>query len=271
MKHYLVEGKTLPEAYHKALVVLEEEGVLYPCPDYNTTMKEIPLTFHVENAIAEPFISRLFPGGHYELQQYVMEIVDGILDFKIADGTCWEYTYHDRYVKQLPWLYQELRRNPDTRRAVMNIRDFEVDTSNSDPACLQNIQFIFRDNKLHMKVLMRSNDAVRATFMNAVGFIFLLKKVANDLGYEVGSYTHTANSFHAYERTFTTLTKYAGDIKSKDMSDLTYDYEGMYKELMEESIPAIMKAVQVLKDKAEMVLIRTERFKRNAEQTSNRP
>lgn len=97
MKHHLVEGKTLPEAYHKSLVKLYQEGCKYPCPDYDTNMLETSLTLYVENAIAEPFISRLFPGGHRELQQYTMEIVDGILDFKIGEGNCWEYTYHNRF------------------------------------------------------------------------------------------------------------------------------------------------------------------------------
>jgi thymidylate synthase len=247
MRHYLVEGKTLPEAYHKALVTLQENGPVVPCPDYNTNMKEISLTFYVEDAIAEPFISRLFPGGHYELQQYTMEIVDGILDFKIGDGNCWEYTYHKRFAYQLDWIYEELRRNPYTRRAVMNIRDFDVDTSNEHPACLQSMQFFIRDGKLHMKVMMRSNDAVQATFMNAVGFIALQRKIAKDLNLPVGSYTHTAHSFHAYERSFPVLEKYVEDIQSKPFGDVTFEYEGFYKDLMQEAIPQIMKTVDTLK------------------------
>lgn len=248
MKHHLVEGKTLPEAYHKALVKLYQEGSHYPCPDYNTSMLETSLTFYVENAIAEPFISKLFPGGHRELQQYTMEIVDGILDFKVGDGNCWEYTYHQRFAYQLPWIYSELKKNPYTRRAVMNIRDFEVDTSNTHPACLQSIQFFIRDGKLHLKIMMRSNDAVQAAFMNAVGFIALQRKVAADLGYQVGSYTHTANSFHAYERSFKTLEKYVKDIQECDIKELTYNYEEFYRELMEESIPDIMQQVNTLKE-----------------------
>ena len=248
MRHHLVEGKTLPEAYHKALVKLYEEGSIVPCPDYNTNMLETSLTFYVEDAIAEPFISKLFPGGHRELQQYTMEIVDGILDFKIGDGNCWEYTYHQRFAYQLPWIYSELKKNPYTRRAVMNIRDFEVDTSNEHPACLQSIQFFVRNDKLHMKIMMRSNDAVQAAFMNAVGFIALQRKVAADLGYAPGSYTHTANSFHAYERSFKTLEKYVKDIRERDIEELTFNYEEFYKELMEESIPEIMQQVNALKE-----------------------
>ena len=61
---------------------------------------------YVENAIGEPFISKLFPGGHRELQQYTMEIVDGILDFKIGEGNCWEYTYHNRRLSTAPDLFR---------------------------------------------------------------------------------------------------------------------------------------------------------------------
>ena len=250
MKMYFVEGETLPEAYHKALYCLEKSGAVYPCPDYNTTMKELPMTFYVENAVKEPFISRLFPGGHHELQQYIMEICDGILDFMVGAGeNVWEYTYHQRFAYQLPWVIEELRRNPFSRRAIMNIRDFEVDSSNDHPACLQSIHFVIRDNKLNMTVMMRSNDAVQATFMNAVGFISLQKKVAAELEVPVGSYTHIAYSFHAYENCFEKLKKYAEAMEKKDIGDLTYRYEGFYDELMTAEIPAIMAMVQDQKDK----------------------
>lgn len=248
MKHYFVEGNTLPEAYHKALVVLENEGGMYPCPDYNTTMKEVSLTFYVEEATAEPFISKLFPGGHHELQQYVMEICDGILNFMTEMGeSYWEYTYNQRFAYQLPFIISELKKNPYSRRATMNIRDFEVDTQNDHPACLQSIGLYIRDGKLHMKITMRSNDAVQATFMNAVGFVALQRKLAEELGVKVGSYTHTAYSFHAYERSLDNLKKYVADIESKPIDELTYDYEEFYKDLMTEEIPSIYAMVETLK------------------------
>ena len=250
MKMYYVEGKTLPEAYHKALVELNKNGNIYPCPDYNTTMKELPMTFYVENAIAEPFISKLFSGGHHELQQYTMEICDGILDFMIGiDENVWEYTYHQRFAHQLPWIIEELKRNPYSRRAIMNIRDFDVDSSNNHPACLQSIHFCIRDDKLHMTVMMRSNDAVQATFMNAVGFISLQKKVAAELNIKVGSYTHIAYSFHAYENCFDKLINYTKAIKTRPVEELTYNYIGFYDKLMNDEIPSIMDMVVDQKEK----------------------
>lgn len=247
---YLVEGNCLPEAYHKALYHLEHLGVEYPCPDYNTTMKELPMTIHVKDANAEPFISKLFPGGHHELQQYTMEICDGILDFMVgAAENVWEYTYHQRFEKQLPWVIEELKRNPYSRRAIMNIRDFEIDSSNEHPACLQSIHFAIREDKLNMTVMMRSNDAVQATFMNAVGFIALQNKVAKELNVPVGSYTHIAYSFHAYENCFDKLRNYANKIAMTDLEDLTYQYDPFYKEIMEAEIPSIMKMVSEQKRK----------------------
>ena len=248
MKHYYVEGKTLPEAYHKSLEILEGQGNIYPCPDYNSTMKEVSLTFYVEDATAEPFVSKLFPGGHYELQQYEMEITDGVLDFMTSlGGNYWEYTYHQRFAYQLPFIYEELRRNPYTRRATMNIRDFEVDSKNEHPACLQSIGLYQRDGKLHMKITMRSNDAVQATYMNACGFIALQKKIAQELGYNVGSYTHTSYSFHAYENSYNTLKSYVDSIKTKSINELTYNYNEFYKELMQEAVPQIMEKIATLK------------------------
>ncbi len=245
MKELFVSGRSLPEAYHKALLALHKHGEITDCPDYNQKQKECSMTIFVEEPFAEPMISKLFIGGHADLEQYRQEVLDGILDFRIGKG--WDYTYHDRIAKQLPFVYAELRRNPDSRRAVIDVRDWKEDTreGNTSPACLQHIQYFVRNGKLHCKVLMRSNDAAEATFMNMFAFIMLQKKVADELGYEVGSYTHRANSFHCYEKDFRLLESYIRGITSGE--NITYEYEGFYKELMEESRPEIEEKVRQLK------------------------
>jgi thymidylate synthase len=248
MREIFIEAKNLTDGYHQALLALQKSGDIVGCPDYNQLQKECSMTVCVEDPIREPRVSKLIIGGHYELQQYVLEILDGILDFKIGDGNCWEYTYHDRYAHQIPFILQELKRNPLTRRAIMNIRDFKVDSSNADPACMQSIQFFIRGDKLHMKVLFRSNDLPEAFFFNAFALIKLQEKVAAELGIPVGSYTHRANSMHCYEKNFGMLENFVKSIETKPAEELTYEYEGFYRDLMEESIPGIMKQVQLLKD-----------------------
>lgn len=246
MIEHSVKGHNLPEAYHNALRKLQECGEISDCADWDTTQKELSMTIEVTNPLAEPMISKCFIGGTYELQQYMMEMLDGILDFEVELGN-WAYTYHQRYADQYQFVIDELRRNPSSRRAVMLIWDKTKDDYSEEPPCFNHCQFFIRNNKLDMKVLFRSNDACKATFMNAFALIMLQKRIADELGIEVGTYVHRANSFHCYEKDFQLLAGYVGRIESSSFEDLTYDYEGDWKEEMEEAIPDILKKVEELK------------------------
>lgn len=238
-------GRTLPEAYHEALTLLHDCGDLVECPDYNTIQKEISMTMVVEQPLAEPMISKLFIGSYRELEQYRQEMLDGILDFEVEKGN-WAYTYHSRIAPQIPFILDELTRNPYSRRAVIDIRDWKIDSKSSDPACLQHIQYFVRDGKLHCKTLFRSNDACKATYMNAFALIMLQKRIADELGYEVGSYTHRANSFHCYEVDFKLLENY---VKRLNHECATYHYVGEWDELMDEVKPEIAAMVEELKNR----------------------
>lgn len=243
MYELFVTGDTLTDGYHKALEALYENNSLVPCPDYNTSQKEASVTFVVEEPLKEPMISRLFIGDPRSLEQYRQEMLDGILDFEVDRGN-WDYTYHRRMENQLPWVIEELRRNPDSRRAVISIRD-EEDMKSGSPACLQSIQYLLRDDKLHCKVLFRSNDATKASFMNAFALIMLQKRIADDLGAQMGTYTHRANSYHVYERDFPMFEGYIKRIRSGE--DLSYDYTGEWDELMEDAKAEIAKMVEKLR------------------------
>lgn len=278
MKERIVYGETLPDAYHKALIELADYGEIAPCADWDTTQKEISLTMVVLHPLAEPMISKLFIGGPRELEQYRQEILDGILDFELERGN-WHYTYHDRifnykiYEKQrdryargydvlqldqASFVVDELKRNPSSRRAVIQIRDVGDDVVSNDPACMQHLQYFIRDGKLECKVLFRSNDACKASFMNSFALIMLQKRIADELGVEVGSYTLRANSWHCYERDFDMLDGYVKRIekaygfKEDDEAGVYYvcdDYEDDWKEMMEEYQPEIAKMVEELKNR----------------------
>lgn len=240
-------GYSLPEAYHKALWMLEMYGEDVPCPDYNTTQRELSMTLMVKHPLEEPMISKLFIGGPKELEQYRQEILDGILDFEVDKGN-WAYTYHQRMTDQIPFIVEELRRNPFSRRAVITVREKGKDMGSSDPACLQHIQYFIRDGALHCKVLFRSNDACKATFMNAFALIMLQKRIADELGVGVGTYTHRANSFHCYEKDFGMLKGYVERIVScESLHGMSYRYEGEWDEMMEGAKPEIAKMVRDLK------------------------
>lgn len=258
MQEFLVNRYTLPEAYHAALMQLYNFGNVVPCPDYNTEQKEISMTMVIQNPLAEPLISKCFIGGPKDLEQYRQEMLDGILDFEVDKGN-WKYTYHDRMagywvfnddyyqVNQIQFIIDELKRNPYSRRAVIDIRDNSEDMYSDDPACLQHIQYFIRENKLHSIVLFRSNDACKATFMNAFALIMLQKKIADELGLEMGTYTHRANSFHCYARDYDLLAGYIKRIMNEKHKDICYSYIDDWCELMDEAKEEIRKNVEQLK------------------------
>ena len=244
MREFLLTGTTLPEVYHDALRWLYAMGKESAVPDYNTKQREVCMTMQVLRPLGEPMISKLFIGGPKELEQYRQEMLDGILDFEVMKGN-WAYTYHQRMAKQIPFVVRELRRNPDSRRAVIDVRDWVTDSASTDPACLQHIQYFIREGALHCKVLFRSNDACKAAFMNMFALVMLQKRIAEELGVKVGTYTHRANSFHVYERDYGLLAGYVERIDGH--SGCCYRYMGDWDELMEAYTPQIAAEVAALK------------------------
>ena len=248
MNEYFCRGTTLPIAYHKALLELQDAPVI-PCPDWNTEQKEVSMTLFVEEPLRDNMISRLFFGDPASLEQYRQEMLDGILDFEVERGN-WNYTYHARYANQYQFILDELRRDPYSRRAVMDIRTLE-DMGSPDPACWQHVQYFIRDGQLHGKILFRSNDACKATFMNAFALILLQKRIADTLGVEMGTYTHRANSFHCYARDFAMLDGYCARIRAGEVDcerdDLTFSYEDDWIEQMRDAQDEIRHKVASLK------------------------
>lgn len=249
MAELFVEEKTLPEGYHKALLALKAKGDIVDCADWNTTCLDTSMTIHLTEPLTEPLISKCFIGGPRELQQYIMEMLDGILDFEVEKGN-WVYTYHDRMVNcegknQIDFVIDELKRSPSSRRAVILIRN-SSDIGSEDPACLQHIQYFIHNGRLDCKVLFRSNDACKASFMNMFALIMLQKRVADAVGVPMGTYTHRANSYHCYERDFGSLDGYIKRITETPESCIT-EYEGDWKEMMDEEIDSIWDTVAELK------------------------
>ena len=112
---------------------------------------------------------------------------------KIAQGRLNQWNY----------VVNELRKDPDSRRAIMHIRvpDDSVDAK-LDVPCTLALQFFIRDGKLHQVVNMRSSDVIFGIAYDIPAFTIFQEILANELGVELGTYTHTSNSLHIYERHF---------------------------------------------------------------------
>jgi thymidylate synthase len=112
---------------------------------------------------------------------------------KIANGRFAQYDY----------VIDELKKDRDSRRAVMHIRvPSDSLDAKLDMPCTLSLQFFIRDEKMHMVTSMRSSDLIFGIAYDIPAFTLFQEMLANEFGIEVGTYTHTSNSLHIYERHF---------------------------------------------------------------------
>lgn len=119
---------------------------------------------------------------------------------RIADGAYvqWEY------------VKEELKRDPDSRRAVIHIRTPDDSIyATKDVPCTLSLQFFIRNGDLHLHVSMRSSDIILGIAYDVPAFTLIQEVLANELGTGLGEYVHTSNSLHCYERDFETLSAIA--------------------------------------------------------------
>ena len=116
-------------------------------------------------------------------------------DRKVRSNYGWQWERNH----QLDKVVAMLKSNPETRQAVISIYDGkEISTYRKDTPCTYAVQFTVLDNKLHMAVLMRSNDLWFGFCNDQYCFASLQELVADRLSIELGTYYHFAHNLHLY-------------------------------------------------------------------------
>lgn len=108
---------------------------------------------------------------------------------------------------QLSHVIGILRHSPDSRQAVVSLWDrSDVYVANNrlskDIPCTLSLQFLVRDNRLHMITTMRSQDIWLGMPYDVFCFTCLQMIVADALNIEVGVYVHQCGSVHLYEKNY---------------------------------------------------------------------
>lgn len=117
------------------------------------------------------------------------------------DGKTLNGAYGPRIKKSLLKIVEILKKDPDSRRAVVPIYGKEdAGLDSKDIPCTIGFQFLIRNNKLDMIVNMRSNDIFLGFPYDTFNFTMWQEYVACKLNIEIGTYTHIANSLHFYEK-----------------------------------------------------------------------
>jgi thymidylate synthase len=108
--------------------------------------------------------------------------------------------------KQLAWVIKTLQQDKESRQAIAYLggKEFQYD-NNKDFVCTQYILFYIRDNKLNMKVQMRSNDVFYGLSFDAPWFSTVMQNVYLELKetypeLELGKYYHHSDNTHFYDR-----------------------------------------------------------------------
>lgn len=265
----MTEGDCIARAWENALVLLHASGcdikTQYDKPD-DPPSKDATMIVTIHDPMAEPMIHRDFPGGFEELEEYVMEVCDGIKDHCVRDpndpnDTRWEYTYHQRLfqyavptlepVDQIENICRQLAAAPYSRRAQAITWKVWEDATCYDPACLQSIwcRITFEDERalLSMNVRFRSNDAYKAAFMNMFALAHLQSKIAARISelsgkpVGLGRYCHIADSFHIYGSNLPEFeARFLGALQKRTFERRTMRYEDV-RDIMEGARPTILE------------------------------
>ncbi len=267
------KGKGIAEAWENSLIVLNNKGcdikTMYDKPD-DPPSKDATMMITIQNPLAEPMIHKDFPGGIEDLQEYVMEVVEGIKNHLVRDpndpnDTRWEYTYNERLFAykvpglddvydQIETIARKLADTPYSRRAQAITWKVWEDNSCYDPACLQSIWCRLTEEKkgfvMSTNIRFRSNDAYKAAFMNMFALVQLQKKIADKIAeftgkkVKLGRYVHIADSYHIYGSYFNEFkARFLEGLQKRSFEERTYRYEDV-KDIMAEARPAILEKVK---------------------------
>lgn len=125
---------------------------------------------------------------------------------------------------QLHWAMQSLRNDKNSRQAIafLNNPEFQF-PSNKDFVCTMYINFWIRNNELHMKVQMRSNDIFYGLTFDAPFFaivhqhmVLWLRDTYSNL--QLGTYHHCVDNIHFYERHFELADKISKETNSDNVT-----------------------------------------------------
>jgi thymidylate synthase len=130
------------------------------------------------------------------------------------NGKTWRGAYGPRLrtwgvTDQVEYVVNLLKKDPDTRRAVISLYDAGIDSKpGKDIPCNNWLHFLKRGNKLFLSVAIRSNDVIWGwSGINQFEWSVLLEIVAKLVGCEVGAITYFVGSQHIYEKHFGRMTK----------------------------------------------------------------
>lgn len=186
---------TLGEAWISAMRIVMEEGA--DIFDEEIPLREIRNLYIEIQDVSEkdPILVQYADHERIKLMKEKYATCGLVGDYKIDYGS---YIYNNNGVNQIDWVINRMRRKPETKSATITLHRPGEDML----ACLSMIDFKYREGKLDMSVIYRSQNI----FWSHPGNMLALRKIQEDvssaLNYKIGKIDLIVLSAHIYGHDF---------------------------------------------------------------------
>ena len=201
----LIRSPTLSRGHELVVRYILEKGEYLKTENGEETMETDEICISVDTPLEAPMVSASSRFKEAFLKEYADNLIHG-------SDAVFEYDYHGRlfdwgcgltfngeiHQDQIRYIIDKLKSNPESRRALAITWCPPVDEPLNDCPCLQLVQCTVRHGKLDMKIVFRSNDMLSAAGSNMYALVCLQKYIADELGIDVGRYTHISLVPHVY-------------------------------------------------------------------------
>lgn len=105
-------------------------------------------------------------------------------------------------IDQIAWVVDEIKRNPDSRRLIVNAWNVAELPQMALMPCHTMFQFYVADGRLSCQLYQRSGDIFLGVPFNIASYALLTHMVAQVCDLEVGDFVHTLGDAHLYSNHF---------------------------------------------------------------------
>ena len=196
---HVIREKYITDAWMKILQTIMRFGIIKKS-QYGDDQREV-LNLSVVISDQDPDEINLpsyFPFKVEDIQRYIPEVTQNVP----LENTNYKYGNRLRSyfgVDQVKSMIDTLKEANYSRRAVACTWHVEKDHNSKDPPCIDLIQALTQDNKLHLTAYIRSNEMFEGWPLNAFGLRKLQKMICEETGLQMGTLTTISSSAHLYE------------------------------------------------------------------------
>ena len=176
-----------------------------------------------------PYLPHYFPFTEKDLIIYYPQVISA----KHIPGIA--YTYGQRLrdhdgVDQIQKIIDLIKTRPFSKKMVAftaNVSQDWNEVHKGDTPCLTQVIFSIQDNQLFCTTHFRSQDMVHGWPRNVFSLLKLQKMVADETGYEMGTFVMITHSAHIYSDDYELASKILSDNYEKEMG---YSSRQMFEE-----------------------------------------